>query len=102
MLISHSGHDVRAVDSVQRTFEVMRLSNNYFLATILEKADGALDLRPHAAGGELSFVEVLFTFRNIQVIQIDLFGRSEVQSNLVDIGRNNKDRRPEFAGEQAG
>ena len=78
----------------------MRLRDDHFLATVFEKADCALDLRPHAAGGEMSFVEVLLTLCNIQVIQIDLFGRSKVQRDLVDVGRDNKDRRAEFAGEQ--
>jgi len=63
---------------VKRSFQIMRLCDDDFFATVFEKFDRTLNLGPHAADREMPFFEVLSALGNVHLIYFNLVRRTGV------------------------
>ena len=93
---------MRAVNALQVGFEVLRLGDNHFLATLFKKLQRAFDFRPHAARCKMPCSKVLATLFDGHAVNFNLVFMAEIECDLVDVRRDDEVRCPQFAREQAG
>ncbi len=80
MTVKTSGHNPGAGFAIQGAWDVGRVGDEGFLATVLDEFDASFDFGFHASRGEVAFIDVLFGFCEGDLVQPDLIGFVEIQS----------------------
>ena len=74
--------------------------DNTFLSTVLDELNSRENLGPHASCGKMSFIIIFLHLSDGGFLQRFFFFGSEVDGNIVDLGKQNQPCGLQFGGDQ--